>query len=104
MKIVSIQLENFRRYDNVTIDFPEGLIGIVGPNGSGKSTIIEALGWCLYGNDAARTKKDEIKRTGTSDKNDCKVTAELILDSDAVRIERSLHGKNLSGNAVLFFE
>ena len=102
MKIVSLQLENFRRYDDVTIDFPEGLIGIVGPNGAGKSTIIEALGWCLYGNDAARTKKDEIKRTGASDKNDCKVTAELILGSDAVRIERSLHGKNLSGNAVLF--
>lgn len=102
MKIVSLTLENFRRYAKETIDFPEGLIGIVGRNGVGKTTLVEALGWCLYGNDAARSGKEDIKRSESIDKTECKVTAELILGSDAIRIERSLRGKNSSASASLF--
>jgi len=97
-----MKLENFRRYENETIDFPDGLIGIVGKNGTGKSTLIEALGWCLYGNDAAKTKKDEIKRSNASEKSECKVTLELLLDSDSLKVERSLRGKTLSSHAQLF--
>lgn len=102
MKIVSLTLENFRRYEKEIIDFPEGLIGIVGRNGAGKTTLVEALGWCLYGNDAARSGKEDIKRSESIDKSECKVTAELILGSDAIRIERSLRGKNSSASASLF--
>jgi len=102
MKLVSLQLDNFRRYKNETMEFPDGLIGIVGKNGAGKSTLMEAIGWCLYGNDAARTKKEEIKRTDAPESSECKVTVELILDSDTVKIERSMKGKNSTSHARVF--
>src|SRR5437870_12801221 len=102
MKIVSLNLENFRRYEKETMDFPEGLIGIVGRNGAGKTTLVEAIGWCLYGNPAARTGKDNIKRSEATDKSECKVVVELILGADTIRVERSLRGKNSSANASLF--
>jgi len=102
MKIVSLNLENFRRYEKETIDFPEGLIGIVGRNGVGKTTLVEAIGWCLYGNPAARTGKDNIKRSEATDRSECKVVVELILGADTIRVERSLRGRNSSGNSSLF--
>ena len=101
MQLRSIHLKNYRKYRSQSIDFPSGIIGIVGKNGSGKSTLIEAVGWCLYGNTAARTKGEEIKTTGVAGE-DCSVTLEFVLNSDAVRVVRELKGKNASVRASIF--
>ena len=102
MELKRIHLKNYRRYKDQEIEFPTGIIGIVGRNGSGKSTIIEAIGWCMYGNDAARTNKDQIRTTGVPKGEDCSVTLEMVLGSDTVRIIRELKGKNASGYASVF--
>jgi len=102
MIIRSLHLQNYRLYQDQLVEFPNGLIGIVGKNGAGKSTLIEAIGWCLYGNNAARTTKEEIKRTGAGPRDDCKVTLEFTLGDDSLRIERELRGSNASGMASLF--
>ena len=102
MHLKRIHLKNYRKYQDVDIEFPTGLIGIVGRNGSGKSTLIEAVGWCMYGNEAARTKKDEIKTTGISKGEDCSVTLEMIIGSDMIKIVRELKGKNDSVHASVF--
>ncbi len=102
MFLKNIQLKNYRRYQDANIEFPTGLIGIVGRNGSGKSSLIEAVGWCLYGNNASRTKKDQIKTTGIPDTENCSVTLEMMLGSDTVKIIRELKGKNNSGHASVF--
>ena len=57
MIIQNLKLENYRRFVKLDLEFPENIIGIIGNNGSGKSTIIEAIGWILYGNAIARTEK-----------------------------------------------
>jgi len=98
----SLHLKNYRRYRDEDIEFPTGLIGIVGRNGSGKSSLIEAVGWCLYGNSASRTKKDQIKTTGIPETENCSVTLEMILGSDTIKIIRELKGKNASGHASIF--
>src|SRR5690348_1824036 len=102
MIIKSMHLQNYRRYTNQLVEFPNGLIGIVGRNGAGKSTLIEAIGWCLYGNNAARTGKDEIKRTSADSHDHCKVTLEMIIGEDSLRIERELRGSTSTGMARLF--
>lgn len=102
MIIKSLQLHNYRRYKDAIIEFPSGLLGIVGKNGAGKSSLIESIGWCLYGNSASRTDKEGIKRTSCEVTEDCKVVLEMMLGDDLIRIERELRGRNSQGYASLF--
>ncbi len=49
MQILSLKLDNIKSYTETTIDFTEGTNAIVGRNGAGKSTILEAIGFALFG-------------------------------------------------------
>ena len=48
MKITRIVLQNFRNYQDATMDLG-GRTLLLGPNGSGKSTVPDAILWCLTG-------------------------------------------------------
>src|SRR5918993_2513298 len=61
MRLNSLRLCNFRQHADSYITFDGGLTGIIGANGSGKTTILEAIAWALYGQDAARGKKETIR-------------------------------------------
>src|SRR5438105_15232083 len=46
MKIKKLILENFKRFDKLTIDLgddPKKIIALVGPNGCGKSSVFDAF-------------------------------------------------------------
>lgn len=101
MQLSSIHLKNYRRYRDQFIELPTGIIGIVGRNGSGKTTILEAVEWCLYGSNAARTDKMEIRTTGASGA-DCSVTLEIVLGADTVKVVRELRGDGASARASVF--
>lgn len=48
MKLESLVIDGFKSFaDKTTIEFKDGMTGVVGPNGSGKSNIIEAIRWVL---------------------------------------------------------
>ncbi|MHC9536850.1 chromosome segregation protein SMC [Dellaglioa sp. BT-FLS60] len=48
MKLESLVINGFKSFaDKTTIEFKDGMTGIVGPNGSGKSNIVEAIRWVL---------------------------------------------------------
>lgn len=53
MKIKSIELKNFRQFENLKINFStdvnKNVTIVMGNNGSGKTTLAQAFTWCLYG-------------------------------------------------------
>jgi len=102
MRLVNLNLKNYRKYADEAIDFPDGLIGIVGPNGVGKSTILEAIAWVLYGNPAARTTKEQIKRQGTNLADYCEVELEIQKDESLSKIVRQMKGANFSSDAAVY--
>ena len=71
MIIQNLRLTNYRRFKHLGLEFPEDLIGIIGCNGSGKTTIIEAIGWALYGSKIGRSDKHDIRSQFADVKEAC---------------------------------
>ena len=49
MLITRIELENIKSYRHLVIDFRRGTTAISGSNGAGKTTVVEAIGYALFG-------------------------------------------------------
>lgn len=64
MHIVSVELENIKRYTHDRFEFMLGTNAISGPNGAGKSTILEAIGFTLF--DSLPYKKEDFLRRGAT--------------------------------------
>ena len=100
MILKSLSLKNFRKFKDSTIEFPDGVTGVVGLNGVGKSTIFEAIAWVLYGSVAARTSADQIKRQGSLPIDHCRVELEFVFEDDNYRIVREMSGKSMTITAT----
>ncbi|UCB58666.1 MAG: SMC family ATPase [Thermoplasmatales archaeon] len=100
MNLRTLTIKNFRKFKDTTIDFPDGVTGIVGLNGAGKSTIFEAIAWVLYGPVAARTPSDQIKRQGADNSATCRVELDFEFENDKYRIIREMKGKSLTATAT----
>lgn len=93
MHLLSLQIRNFRVLKEVNLEFPDNIIGIIGPNGAGKSSLIEAIAWALYGHQAARSGKDEIKAGFARAGDDCQVTLDFKIHGESYRVLRRLTGR-----------
>ena len=94
MKLISLELHNFRKFARAEISFPEGITAIIGNNGAGKSTIIEAIGWAIYGSRASRTPQEEIKRKGAGGADDCWVRLRFSIGDDEYEVLRLIKGSS----------
>ena len=48
MKIKRLDIVGFKSFvDKVSLDFQQGITGVVGPNGCGKSNIVDAIRWVM---------------------------------------------------------
>ncbi len=102
MYLQALSLENYRKFETAEIQFPDGLVGIIGNNGAGKSSLVEAIAWALYGNEVARTGKEEIKRISASKTDLCRVILDFQLQGDNYRVVRELRGVTNVGEASMF--
>lgn len=100
MILKTLTLKNYRKFKDVTIEFPDGVTGVVGLNGVGKSTIFEAIAYAIYGPVAARTSSDQIKREGAAYSDPCRVELEFVFEGDNYRIVRQITGKNIIASAT----
>jgi AAA15 family ATPase/GTPase len=98
MKVKTIRLKEFKRFDDLTIDLgdnPKKIIALVGPNGCGKSSIFDAFeektkDFRYHGNEEAQFFSkgffyaDEAKRTSHYDKNQS-----ISITTDAPNLSRT---------------
>lgn len=102
MMLQTLILHNFRKFKHTTIEFPEGVIGVIGLNGAGKSTIFEAIAWALYGTVAARTSADLIKRNGAEPSDACRVELSFSFDGSNYKVIREMTGRSMTPSAIIF--
>lgn len=100
MKLIHLEMHNFRQYTSSSLDFTEGVTGIVGPNGAGKTTILEAIGWSLYGSKALRGRSDTVRAHAAVGGSKAMVKLDFELAGTHYQVERSITASSIS-NAVL---
>lgn len=63
MRFESIYISNFRQYQTLDVSFPQSLETdlhvIVASNGIGKTNLLNAINWCLYGDEPHLGDKDD---------------------------------------------
>lgn len=64
MKIFEVEIENYRQYKGTnsisfSIDPEKNFTIIEGDNGGGKSNLMNAINWCLYGDEMFKSKNNE---------------------------------------------
>jgi exonuclease SbcC len=101
MILKTLTLRNFRKFKNTTIEFPDGVTGVIGLNGVGKSTIFEAIAWTLYGPIAARTQAEQIKTQGTPTNEPCRAELEFTFEDENYRVVREMKGKHHTPSATV---
>jgi len=103
MRISYLELKNYRRFRELKLQFPDGVVGILGLNGVGKSTIIEAVAWALFGNveEVVRTNREGVRRAGATSSETCAATLEFELGETEYKISREMGGRSLSMKAEL---
>jgi exonuclease SbcC len=89
MKLVSLELQNFRQHRKTFIKFELGLTAIIGPNGAGKSTLLESISYALFGTKAIRGSIADLPTRGQAKKD---TFVELIFEHNALiyRVNRTI--------------
>jgi len=102
MILTNIELLNYKKYPSFTLEFEEGLTGIIGRNGSGKSTIFDAIIFALYGD--VRGQKEHLKYAKAGEKENVSVSLVFEIDAKSYRVVRELRGKSQVAKATLFHD
>jgi len=93
MWLNKLKIRNFRKIDDLTINFPRGLSVIVGENNAGKTTIIDALRLMLFSSrdyDALRLNEDDFRREAEGAPIEVSCTFCDLEDEDEVHFQECL--------------
>ena len=66
MKVKSLELSNFRNYENLNLAFEDGLNVVVGKNAQGKTNMLESIFLCAIGKSPRTTKEKEMIKWETN--------------------------------------
>ena len=99
MNIKTLQLQNFRNYEQQSINFDKGLNVLIGKNAQGKTNLVEAINYCCIGKSHRTSKEKELisfdkenaKIKLIAQKNACEKTVEIFLSKSNKKIIRINH-------------
>ena len=92
MKIISLELENFRNYERLDLNFSDGVNVICGKNGAGKTNILESVYLTsLFG--SPRTAKDKEMVKFGCEKATVRITVERKFRRHTIAIQIDSAGK-----------
>lgn len=97
--LISLKLKNFKKHEDLCINFTEGLNAIRGDNEKGKSTIVHAIGYAYYGARALPLSLDETVTWGKP-VGSLKVELVFLHDGEMYTLTRSKSGAELVGTSV----
>ncbi len=97
--ITKIILTFFKRHENLTIDFTEGMVALRGANEAGKSTIYHAILYAMFGARALPLSVSETVTYGHPD-SALKVHLEFQFEGKLYTIDRSTRGAQLACGSV----
>ena len=100
MKLVRLELTNFRQHLSTAIDFADGVTGVIGPNGAGKSTVLEGVAWALYGSPALRGTNDSVRSKAAPGGAKAEVRLSFEIGGAQYKATRTLDASK-TGHAVL---
>lgn len=86
MLLNRIEINNFRQLRSITYDFLPGVTAIIGANGSGKTSLLEAITWCLFGEQ--RDKKETLRSLWAEGKSKTSVKLEFSLNDSIYQVSR----------------
>lgn len=93
MWLRKLKIANFRKIENLVIDFPRGLCVIVGENNAGKTTIMDSLRLMLFSGrdqDALRLNEDDFRSESNYAPIEISCTFTDLKDIDEVRFHECL--------------
>lgn len=100
MILNNLKLVHYKQYAALSLDFREGLVGIIGKNGAGKSTIFEAILYCLFGRD--ESNKILVRSSFADPKANVELVLEFTIGESLYRVRREFRGKAMAVGAELF--
>jgi DNA repair protein SbcC/Rad50 len=100
MILNTLQLAHYKQYASLTLDFREGLVGVIGKNGAGKSTIFEAILYCLFGRD--ESNKALVRSSFADPKANVELQLDFSIGDVGYRVRREFRGKAMAVGAELF--
>jgi DNA repair exonuclease SbcCD ATPase subunit len=101
MRLISLRLRHFRRFDEAAFRFGPGLTVISGANDTGKSTLIEGIVWALCGAGSVRRSEESLRRLDAPSAQPTSCLLEFAAVGDVHSIERTLDASARAHDAVL---
>jgi len=100
MILITLKLNHFKQYQELELNFREGLAGIVGRNGAGKSSVFEAVLLCLFGE--IKMDKNFIRSSWATTKQPVVLDLTFEVEGKTYRVHREYRGKAMTHQAQLY--
>lgn len=97
----NLTLTNFRKHQNLSVDFTPGMNVIRAANEIGKSSLIESVAYALFGSRSLRTPIEQTVTWGEP-VNTLKVELALTVDGKVYNFKRSKSGAEVTVNGTVF--